>query len=127
MSFEPVETIPILRSFDEAALRRFYVDWLGFTVDFEHRFGPGMPLYLQVSRAGVVLHLSEHEGDGVPGVRVRIHLADVAAYRAELAARPLGYALPELDTPDWGFIELTVVDPAHNRLTFAQRLAPQAT
>ncbi len=42
--------IPILRSFDEGKLRAFYLDYLGFVIDWEHRFGPDMPLYLQVSR-----------------------------------------------------------------------------
>src|SRR6185369_5345035 len=31
--------IPVLRSFDWALARRFYVDWLGFAVDWEHRTG----------------------------------------------------------------------------------------
>lgn len=35
--------IPILRIFDEAKARAFYLDFLGFRVDWEHRFGPDMP------------------------------------------------------------------------------------
>ena len=31
-------SIPILRMFDVAKAREFYVEYLGFTVDFEHRF-----------------------------------------------------------------------------------------
>ena len=36
--------IPILRIFDEAKARELYLDYLGFTVRFEHRFEPGAPL-----------------------------------------------------------------------------------
>ncbi len=36
--------IPILRMFDEAAARAFYVDLLGFRVDWEHRFESDLPL-----------------------------------------------------------------------------------
>ena len=36
--------IPILRLFDEAVARAFYIDFLGFAVDWEHRFKPGLPL-----------------------------------------------------------------------------------
>src|SRR5690349_4182951 len=54
------KTTPILRSFDEAKAREFYVGFLGFKVDWEHRFEPDTPLYMQVSRDGCVLHLSEH-------------------------------------------------------------------
>jgi catechol 2,3-dioxygenase-like lactoylglutathione lyase family enzyme len=42
--------VPILRSYDEGKAREFYVDWLGFKVDWEHRFAPDTPLYMQVSR-----------------------------------------------------------------------------
>ena len=41
---------PILRSFDEARARDFYVRYLGFEVLFEHRFEPGLPLYLGHAR-----------------------------------------------------------------------------
>lgn len=40
--------IPILRFFDKAVARAFYIDFLGFAVDWEHRFEPGLPLYLQI-------------------------------------------------------------------------------
>jgi hypothetical protein len=61
------KTTPILRIFDEAKARQFYLDFLGFKVDWEHRLEPDLPLYLQVSREGCVLHLSEHHGDCSPG------------------------------------------------------------
>lgn len=43
-------TTPILRIFDEAKAKEFYVGFLGFTVDWEHRFEAGLPLYMQVSK-----------------------------------------------------------------------------
>ncbi len=42
------KTTPILRIFDDAKAREFYVDFLGFKVDWEHRFDPRTPIYLQV-------------------------------------------------------------------------------
>jgi hypothetical protein len=53
------KTVPILRIFDEAKAREFYIGFLGFVVDWEHRFEPNMPLYMQVSKDECVLHLSE--------------------------------------------------------------------
>jgi len=40
--------VPLLRMFDIPATRAFYNDYLGFGVDFEHRFEPELPLYMQV-------------------------------------------------------------------------------
>jgi catechol 2,3-dioxygenase-like lactoylglutathione lyase family enzyme len=55
---------PVLRMFDVAKAREFYVDFLGFTVDFERRYEAGFPLYMGLSRGECRLHLSEHHGDG---------------------------------------------------------------
>jgi len=55
-------TIPILHVDSYEKATAFYVDWLGFTIDWEFRFEPGFPVYMQVSREGLLLHLSEHKG-----------------------------------------------------------------
>ena len=109
---------PILRIFDEAKARQFYVDYLGFKVDWEHRFAPDLPLYLQIARDGCVLHLSEHHGDCCPGAALRIAVDDIDALHAELTARHYGYARPEIEDTPWGSRELSIKDPFGNRLTF---------
>jgi catechol 2,3-dioxygenase-like lactoylglutathione lyase family enzyme len=117
MSLGPIT--PILRCFDEAKTREFYVDYLGFTIDWEHRFEDNFPLYLQVSRDGCVLHLTEHHGDCSPGAAIRIACGDVDAYHAELAAKDYKYAKPGVESPPWGGREMSIKDPFGNRLTFA--------
>ncbi|MDF3605755.1 glyoxalase superfamily protein [Paracoccus sp. DMF-8] len=72
----------------KAKARAFYCDFLGMTVDWEHRFHPGMPLYLQVSRAGLVLHLSEHHGDGTPGTTVFVRMNGIEEFHAEINSLP---------------------------------------
>jgi len=69
MSMRTLQVIPILRIFSIEKAREFYLDYAGFKVDWEHRVEPTAPLYMQVSRDGLVLHLSEHYGDGSPGTR----------------------------------------------------------
>lgn len=115
-----IKTVPVLRSFDEAKAREFYVDFLGFTVDWEHRFEPGMPLYMQVSRAGIEFHISEHHGSGSPGAHVRVIIKGVRELHAELSAKKYKYNRPGLERPEWGGTEVTVIDPANNCITFAE-------
>ena len=79
--------IPILRSFNEAKAREFYIDFLGFEVYFEHRFTPDAPLYMGLKRGQCLLHVSEHHGDATPGTALRIDMDDVDAYCAELNAK----------------------------------------
>ena len=111
-------TTPILRIFDEQKAREFYLDFLGFTVDWEHRFAPDAPLYMQVSRGGCVLHLSEHHGDCSPGSAMRVDTADLDAYHAELTAKQYKYYRPGIELMPWGTRDMSVNDPFGNRLTF---------
>ena len=118
------DATPILRIFDEAAARAFYLDFLGFTVCFEHRFAPDLPLYMGIARDGCTLHLSGHQGDTTPGTRIRIAVDGIDALAEELGSRDhpgIRIGRPE-DTP-WGERAITVTDPFGNRLTFHQRSA----
>ncbi len=121
MQFGP--TIPILRIFDEAKAREYYVDFLGFKIDFEHRFEPGAPLYMQVSRGNAALHLSEHHGDASPGAGVRIGVDDLDALHAELAAKQYKYNRPGIQEMPWGTREMTANDPFFNRIIFVETKA----
>lgn len=39
----------ILRIFDDVKAGQFYVQYLGFNIDWEHTFADNMPLYAQIS------------------------------------------------------------------------------
>jgi catechol 2,3-dioxygenase-like lactoylglutathione lyase family enzyme len=114
--------IPILRIFDEDAARAFYIDFLGFRVDWEHRFEPGLPLYMQVSLGDCVLHLSGHHGDATPGSALRIETEGLDAFQQTLLAKQYKHARPGIVQQPWGR-DMDVRDPFGNRLTFSS-LAP---
>jgi uncharacterized glyoxalase superfamily protein PhnB len=116
---------PILRIFDEAKAREFYVDFLGFKVNWEHRFEGNFPIYMQVSLGDCVLHLSEHYGDGSPGASIRIDVTNLDAYRDALLAKEFKYSRPGIQTMPWGTREMTIRDPSHNRLSFQEPIAPE--
>jgi len=86
--------IPVLRIYDIAKAKEFYVDFMGFTIDWEHRFDDNAPLYFQVSRSGVKLQLSEHYGDGTPGSVVYIRGEGIDALAHELNAKGACFARP---------------------------------
>ena len=88
------QAIPIVRIFDEQKARDFYLGFLGMTLDWEHRFEPGYPLYMQVSKGSLVLHLSEHSGDCSPGSKLFVNVSDARALLAELQTRPYAYWQP---------------------------------
>jgi uncharacterized glyoxalase superfamily protein PhnB len=116
-------TTPILRSFDAARAREFYIDYLGFEVVFEHRFEPTLPLYMGIRRGDCTLHLSEHHGDATPGAAMRIEVDDVDALCAELSAKPYGHARAQVQSMPWGTRDMTLTDPFGNRLTFTSAIS----
>ena len=112
--------IPVFRIFSVEKAREFYLDFLGFTLDWEHRFAPDMPLYMQVSRGPMVLHLSEHHGDACPGSTTYVRMRGVRDYHAEISARNYGYLRPGVESRDWTEAEMTVTDPFGNRIRFGE-------
>ncbi|NUR60908.1 MAG: VOC family protein [Catenulispora sp.] len=112
--------VPILRVMSVAEALPFYLDYLGFSLDWEHRFEAGMPLYVQVSRASAVLHLSEHFGDGSPNGAVWIPVRDVYALHEELRAHEDAPVRPGVDADAPGGATLRVLDPYGNMLRFTQ-------
>jgi catechol 2,3-dioxygenase-like lactoylglutathione lyase family enzyme len=111
---------PILRIFDEAKALEFYVEFLGFKVAWRHQFAPDLPLYMEVVREGLALHLSEHHGDCSPGAALRVETTGIDELHAELTAKKYRYARPGIELKPWGSRELSVKDPFGNRLTFAE-------
>ena len=120
---QPVElqkVIPVLRIFDVDKAKEFYLGFLGFKLDWEHRFGENFPLYAQVSRGKVILHLSEHHGDGSPGAGVTIFMTGIDDSHRELTAKNYRYYRPGVEDAPWGARIMKVRDPFHNPLTFAE-------
>lgn len=114
---------PVFRIFDYQKAIEFYVDFLGFKIDWENRGDDGnAPVYMQISRGDVTLHLSEHHGDGCPGANVFVELKDVKEYNKELLDKKYKYNRPGVDDTEWGFITMTVNDPFGNRISFNQYL-----
>ncbi|KVA15727.1 glyoxalase superfamily protein [Burkholderia ubonensis] len=114
-----LHAIPILRIFSIEKAYCFYLDYLGFTLDWEHRFEPGLPLYAQIKRDSVVLHLSEHHGDSTPGSAAFVPVSDIDALHRELLEKNYTYARPGVETFDWGR-QMQITDPFGNRLRFCE-------
>ncbi|MEV7591815.1 glyoxalase superfamily protein [Streptomyces sp. NPDC089922] len=100
------EVIPTLRVADAEAAVAWYAR-LGFAKQWEHRFEPGFPAFVEVARGAVRLFLSEHTGDARPDTLVYLRVRDVDAVAAEFGVQP--------DDAPWAR-EIELRDPDGNRL-----------
>jgi catechol 2,3-dioxygenase-like lactoylglutathione lyase family enzyme len=102
--------------FDVEATKRFYVDYLGFSLDWQEG-GGDRPVYMRVSRGPVALHLSSHSGDGTPGTAVVIQVDNVEALHRELHQKNYPFMNPGIEPRGIGK-EVEVLDPSSNQLRF---------
>lgn len=119
--------VPILRIFDIAKADEFYLGFLGFSVDWDHRFDANAPLYRQISRGRLLLHLSEHHGDGSPGARLRVMMHGVEAFHREISSKSYRYMRPGLEETPWGTLETGVIDPFGNLIRFCEPIERSQT
>lgn len=126
MATNVLQTIPILRIFNTDKAREFYIGFLGFTLDWEHRFHPNAPLYMQISRDGLVLHLTEHHGDCCPGTAVFVWMTGIDELHRELSTSGYSYMRPALDFTFYDAKCMEVIDPFGNRIRFNERLKTQS-
>lgn len=113
----PQTVIPVLRVTKAATSFPFYIEGLGFTVDWEYRHEPGFPVFAQLTREGQSIFLTEHANDCQVGGAVYLRVPEVdACHRAFQATGRVDAKRPH-DTA-WQTREMLIVDPDGNRLTF---------
>lgn len=116
--------VPVFRSFDEIRAREFYIDYLHFSVEWEHRFDYAESiLYMRLRRDQFVLDLSEHHADGTPGSTVWVAVRDVTALHRELQATGYDRLNPGIDIDSPGGPTMEVTDPFSNTIRFCQAMS----
>jgi hypothetical protein len=119
--------IPLLRIFDIDKAKQFYIDWLVFQLNWEHRFGDNSPLYMQVSKDNILLHLTEHHGDCSPGAKIYIRFAGgLTAYHILLTQKDYHNNKPGLEEAPWNALTMEVTVPFGNKIVFAEDLKTPA-
>ncbi|MCR8842061.1 VOC family protein [Paenibacillus sp. SC116] len=113
---------PIFRIFDEHKAKEFYLEFLGFQLDWEHRYESDFPLYMQISNNKLTLHLTEHYGDCSPGSAIRIEITGIEEFHQTLLNKNYKYSRPGIEATEWDTQEVRIVDPFGNKLTFFEEL-----
>jgi uncharacterized glyoxalase superfamily protein PhnB len=115
------KVIPVLRIFDYKKAIEFYVEWLGFKINWEHTFEDNTPVYLEIEKDGLIIHLSEHHGDGTPGTNVFVWCDGVKEFHKEIINKKYKYNKPGLEKTFYGSLAVKVIDPFHNQIIFNEK------
>lgn len=114
---------PVLRTFDMAKLKEFYLEFLEMKEDWRHQFREDGPIYMQVSDGEFRLHLSEHNGDCTPGSNTNIYVRDLEALIKRLLDKKYRYLRPGVGNDIPGLKNSALLDPFGNRLGLLERIA----
>jgi catechol 2,3-dioxygenase-like lactoylglutathione lyase family enzyme len=115
------KVVPTLRITNYARSKAFYVDGLGFKVEWEHRFEPQFPVFLSIKRDEMEIFLTEHAGDCPVGGLVHLYVPDVDAWYTEFQSKGVPVKEPPNESLQ-GLRDMTVVDPDGNKLRICTRL-----
>ena len=116
---------PIFRVSDYQQAVAFYIDWLGFRTGWEDQPANG-PLYMQVSRGSIVLHLAAHEAEcDSCGSMAIAEVNGHGALHRNLLQRNPPCPPPHLERTTWSdkVMQAQVTDPFGNRLVFVEACA----
>ncbi|MEL6559247.1 MAG: glyoxalase superfamily protein [Bacteroidota bacterium] len=113
--------IPTFRILDYQKALGFYIEGLGFNLDWEHRFGPTEPVYMQISRNGLSLYLSENKRFQT-GVIAFVECKALNQFYTDLVNRKSLINLLKPEKTNWQTIQMEIEDPFGNLLRFNETL-----
>jgi catechol 2,3-dioxygenase-like lactoylglutathione lyase family enzyme len=118
------KAIPTFRILDYQTTVSFYVDFLGFKIDWEHRFLPTDPVYMQISKNGLVLHLSENKRFDTKAY-VFVETRRIKEFHKELIERNPAKKIQDIVFTNWQTMQLEIEDPLGNLLRFNENIGDQ--
>lgn len=104
------EVIPILRVTSASAAVEWYAK-LGFKKEWEHRFEPHLPAFVEISNGSMRVFLTEHTGDANFGTTVYFRIPDVDEFvknvpEAKVEDTPYGMREVDLKDPDGNWLRI---------------------
>lgn len=115
--------IPILRVANADRAIAYY-GAIGFAEDWRHQFEEAFPVFAAISRDGIQLFLSEHEGDGVFGIHLFIKVSDVDQFHADCVGADVAVASPPEDM-SFGVRQMSLKDVDGNILILGEPISDE--
>jgi hypothetical protein len=86
-------------------------------VDWEHYYEEGAPIYMQISRAGLVLQLSENSRFKTGNI-IYVETVGIEEYNIDLHRNSSVWVTPAISLSPWNTKQMEIQDPFGNLLRF---------
>ena len=115
------KAIPTFGIRDYKTAINFYIDFLGFKIDWEHRFSPTDPVYMQISMNGLILHLSENKRFYTKAIAF-VETKEIKEFHKKLQERKPTNKIQDIVLTNWKTMQLEIEDPFGNLLRFNENI-----
>ncbi|MCD9021914.1 VOC family protein [Cohnella sp. NL03-T5] len=115
------KVIPAFRITDYSNSKAFYVEGMGFQMDWEHRFEPHFPVFAQISKDEMVIYLTEHTGDCQVGGLIHFFVPNVDSWYSEFKSKINSHIIEPPSEDLEGLRMMTVLDLDGNQLRICTR------
>lgn len=115
--------VPVFGIDKSEEAKKHYIDWLGFTLDWEWREAPGKPVIMHISRGEVAIMMNQAAPEA-KGSNLTIQVSDLKSYKDELNKRKPGSA-KLIVGPPYDIPSMYVTDPFGNFIDFQQPIGPE--
>jgi hypothetical protein len=112
---------PVFSILDYHEAMAFYIGWLGFRIDWEDQPKKApTPVYIQVSKGDIVLHLQLYQGANPPLSKAIAEIRGLPFYHQQLLQQHNAPQQPMLEKAFWNekVLGTEVIDPFGNTLVF---------
>ena len=113
--------VPALQSNDAVESYAFYHLMLGFEKNWDHRYEPGLPLFIPIPNGVSMVFITEYKDESA--FDMELYLYANGACSIESNAKTQGAVFDvELHEMLYGAKEFTINDPGGNKLRIGQRM-----
>ncbi|WPR77751.1 glyoxalase superfamily protein [Algoriphagus sp. NG3] len=111
--------IPILKIVDVIRAKEFYVDMMGFEVEWEKKSDEKSSIYMILSYKHIILYFTDYD-EVASESSVFIEFSGLKEYQGFLLERKAEYMIADLNMTPWESLSMEVVDPFGNKLLFCE-------
>lgn len=114
------KVIPILKVFDVIRAKEFYVDVMGFKVEWERGSDEKSNIYMILSYEHILLYFTAYDDEVASVSSVFIEFSGLKEYHEFLMERKVGYLFADPNMTPWKSLSMEVIDPFGNKLLFCE-------
>ncbi|MFD2034660.1 glyoxalase superfamily protein [Belliella marina] len=118
MDLNSCKVIPVLKVSDFKLAKQFYIDHMGFEVEWEEHVVDKSYSYMVISFNHIIFHMTDCDKEKMSTGKIFIEYSEICEYIKFLSARKCTFEVIDLEMFPWKSIGIQIEDPFDHHLVF---------